>query len=105
MRALRWGAVLLSATWLAFVAGVAAHLVGTRRYAFAFGVPETLSPLLWLPLFGTVAAAGLALAGGVTIWRGGGAGWPLWERVQWAAVVAAGLLAGGWAISAGLTPW
>lgn len=101
-RALRWGGAFVSAAWLAFAAGLVAHLAGMARYTFAFGVPDTVRPFLWLPAVATAAAVAM-LAGIRRVWKGGG--WAAWERLQWSAVVAAALASGGWALSAGLTPW
>lgn len=98
---LRRAGAALSLLWLLFAGGLAHHVAGTARYRFAYGVPDSVLPFLWIPVPALVLAAALA-AGGVTVWRE--RRWPLWERVQWTCVAASGLVAGGWSLATGLVP-
>lgn len=100
-RRLRRGSVLLCLLALAFGVGIGLHLVPPARYQFAFGLPETVVPLLWLPAAWTVLAAGLALES-VRVWRRRHGS--MWERLRWSLVVATGLGSGAGLLLLGILP-
>lgn len=60
---------LVCALDLVFCAGIALHLTAPARYSFAFGVPPTVTFLLWLPPVAAVLTAGVVV-GQVLQWRG-----------------------------------
>lgn len=90
-RLARVGGLVVSLLPLLFAGGMAFHLTVPARFQFAFGIPDTVLPFLWLPPFWTALGVGLVLAGR-RVWRE--RYWSVGERLLWTLVGVLGLASG-----------